>query len=701
MTNRTKYVTTVIEDEEINLNSNYDIFKLSNTLYLKNSVNYIFNEDLYLSCETKFSDVMFTDDEKKAKENISKVISEFSIYYNELLKENLQDINIKNIIKNDFLKIDLTSILENIKYITEEILLEIFIKLYNQLYLEYFQLVLATDEDELFFAVVFVENSEYLETIFYCLYYIINDDKLFTTSYIVRNMIKKLMNSYSKYKNHFNETRKLNQAKQLLKDFNEFLQFCKNYQEKMIKTVLTLTVNNTPLFIIYYLTCLKKDIKTNEILTYKEFNNLDIINIQNTIYEKNNISFNELKEINRNYSTIRNNILLSSHSTLTYYPYKEIREELPSYVEADNIKTKKSKIYLWYSIIGMEKTIDIFFKEVNKYYYSDGNFTFEEFLEFYLHSNYLIDVRFNYASEEEQITLCKSILYPLSEKFLEKTVTNDTYLTEVYKYTKKTQTLINNMDLYISKLVNSVFNLVEISSESKDNIKVDLEEYIYPSNKYFSEEYSKIIVNNYMFCYYNDFYEIYLEREYYGFNTYITCYNIETEIKKELTLNITTNNASLSDNELPIIIYHGNKNVICDLNISGNGYELIIKNNNFSFNKKSQNINDFLNKEIFIETKTEKRLKLVFSSLKDLNIENLINTDIKVTFSILDLISEDNNEIVGFKSYYKYYYKNINFITFVQYKNTKNNIIYYELYDRNGIKLYTINIEDNEINYQN
>lgn len=150
MTNRTKYVTTVIEDEEINLNSNYDIFKLSNTLYLKNSVNYIFNEDLYLSCETKFSDVMFTDDEKKAKENISKVISEFSIYYNELLKENLQDINIKNIIKNDFLKIDLTSILENIKYITEEILLEIFIKLYNQLYLEYFQLVLATDEDELF-----------------------------------------------------------------------------------------------------------------------------------------------------------------------------------------------------------------------------------------------------------------------------------------------------------------------------------------------------------------------------------------------------------------------------------------------------------------------------------------------------------------------------------------------------------------------
>lgn len=25
MTNRTKYVTTVIEDEEINLNSNYDI----------------------------------------------------------------------------------------------------------------------------------------------------------------------------------------------------------------------------------------------------------------------------------------------------------------------------------------------------------------------------------------------------------------------------------------------------------------------------------------------------------------------------------------------------------------------------------------------------------------------------------------------------------------------------------------------------
>lgn len=204
-----------------------------------------------------------------------------------------------------------------------------------------------------------------------------------------------------------------------------------------------------------------------------------------------------------------------------------------------------------------------------------------------------------------------------------------------------------------------------------------------------------------MFCYYNDFYEIYLEREYYGFNTYITCYNIETEIKKELTLNITTNNASLSDNELPIIIYHGNKNVICDLNISGNGYELIIKNNNFSFNKKSQNINDFLNKEIFIETKTEKRLKLVFSSLKDLNIENLINTDIKVTFNILDLISEDNNEIVGFKSYYKYYYKNINFITFVQYKNTKNNIIYYELYDRNGIKLYTINIEDNEINYQN
>lgn len=143
------------------------------------------------------------------------------------------------------------------------------------------------------------------------------------------------------------------------------------------------------------------------------------------------------------------------------------------------------------------------------------------------------------------------------------------------------------------------------------------------------------------------------------------------------------------------------KNVICDLNISGNGYELIIKNNNFSFNKKSQNINDFLNKEIFIETKTEKRLKLVFSSLKDLNIENLINTGIKVTFNILDLISEDNNEIVGFKSYYKYYYKNINFITFVQYKNTKNNIIYYELYDRNDIKLYTINIEDNEINYQN